>query len=138
MKFDRNKFSFCARAATRSICSSSPMAANQERIFCPSYGFQKQAHISDFKTYREQYDLSLSDPHKFWSAFAKEFHWKKPPTKEQFLKYNFDNRKGPIFVKWMDGAEMNVCYNVVDRHVRNGNGDKLAYYWWVQVGVDFV
>lgn len=128
MKFDRNKFSLCLRAATRSIATSSSLAA-QESVYRPSYSFQKQAHISDFKTYRDQHELSLSDPHAFWSSFVKEFHWKKPPTREKFVNFNFDTRKGPIFIKWMEGAEMNVCYNVVDRHVRNGLGDRVAFYW---------
>lgn len=129
MKFDKNKFSLCVRAANIKRISMSSSLSAQEGIFHPSYSFQKQAHISDFKTYRDQHELSMSDPHAFWSSFVKEFHWKKPPTKDKFLKYNFDNRKGPIFIKWMEGAEMNVCYNVVDRHVRNGHGNKVAFYW---------
>lgn len=128
MKFDKTKFSLCVRAATRRIYTCSPRNA-EESVFRPSYSFQKQAHISDFKTYQDLHDLSISDPHSFWINFVKEFHWKKAPTEEKFLKFNFDHRKGPVFIKWMDGAEMNVCYNVVDRHVRNGYGDKVAFYW---------
>lgn len=129
MKFDRNRFSLCVRAANRTISTSAPVASGQDGVFHPSYASQKRAHISDFKTYRDKYELSISDPHAFWSSFAKQFHWKKPPTEDKFLKFNFDTRKGPIFIKWMEGAEINVCYNLVDRHVRNGLGDRIAYYW---------
>lgn len=127
MKFDKIKFSLCVRAANRRI--STTTASRQEAVFRPDYSFQKQAHISDFQTYRNQHELSMAEPQAFWGSFAKQFHWKKAPAADQFLKYNFDNRKGPIFIKWMEGGQMNVCYNVVDRHVRNGLGDKVAFYW---------
>ena len=48
-----------------------------------------------------------------------------------FLDYNFDLSKGPIFTKWMKGARTNICYNALDRHVHNGLGDRIAYYWYV-------
>lgn len=46
------------------------------------------------------------------------------------LKYNFDVTKGSIYVKCMEGAKTNICYNVLDRLVRERNlGEKVAYYW---------
>ena len=27
------------------------------------------------------------------------------------------------------GGKLNVAYNCVDRHVENGNGDRVAYHW---------
>jgi len=35
----------------------------------------------------------------------------------------------PPYAKWFIGGKLNVCYNCVDRHVENGLGDKVAYYW---------
>uniref|UniRef100_A0A672IY32 Acetyl-coenzyme A synthetase n=1 Tax=Salarias fasciatus TaxID=181472 RepID=A0A672IY32_SALFA len=65
----------------------------------------------------------------FWKDIADEFFWKKPAT-GPMLQYNFDVTKGSIYVKCMEGAKTNMCYNVLDRHVREGNlGDKVAYYW---------
>ncbi|OWR40596.1 Acetyl-coenzyme A synthetase [Danaus plexippus plexippus] len=72
---------------------------------------------------------SLEDPEAFWSEIAKEFHWQTPCQPGKFLSYNFDIDKGDIFVKWMEGATTNVCFNVLDRNIRNGHGDKIAYYW---------
>ncbi len=43
--------------------------------------------------------------------------------------YNFDVRNGPIKIEWFVGAKTNVCYNAVDRHVENGKGDQVAFYW---------
>src|SRR6202165_178220 len=35
----------------------------------------------------------------------------------------------PPYAKWFIGGKLNVCYNCVDRHVTNGLGDKVAYFW---------
>lgn len=65
----------------------------------------------------------------FWKEVADEFFWKKPAT-APMLQYNFDVTKGSVYVKYMEGAKTNMCYNVLDRHVREGSlGEKVAYYW---------
>ena len=33
------------------------------------------------------------------------------------------------FAKWFVGGKINAAYNCVDRHVENGNGDKVAFHW---------
>jgi acetyl-CoA synthetase len=35
----------------------------------------------------------------------------------------------PPYAKWFLGGKLNVCYNCVDRHVEQGRGDKVAYFW---------
>lgn len=37
--------------------------------------------------------------------------------------------KGPISIEWFSGAETNIAYNCLDRHVEAGKGDKVAMYW---------
>uniref|UniRef100_A0A671Z117 Acetyl-coenzyme A synthetase, cytoplasmic n=1 Tax=Sparus aurata TaxID=8175 RepID=A0A671Z117_SPAAU len=65
----------------------------------------------------------------FWGDIAKDFFWKTKHT-GQFLDYNFDVTKGEIFVKCMEGASTNICYNVLDRNVHERKlGDKVAFYW---------
>ncbi len=44
-------------------------------------------------------------------------------------RYNFDVRKGPVKIEWFVGAETNITYNALDRHVEAGNGDRVAFYW---------
>ena len=79
--------------------------------------------------------LSLSHPAEFWGDIAKDFFWKTKHT-GQFLDYNFDVTKGEIFVKCMEGASTNICYNVLDRNVHERKlGDKVAFYWLVCVCV---
>lgn len=65
----------------------------------------------------------------FWKEIADEFFWKKPAT-GPMMQYNFDVTKGNIYIKCMEGAKTNMCYNVLDRLVKERNlGEKVAYYW---------
>ncbi|CAH1775279.1 unnamed protein product, partial [Owenia fusiformis] len=94
----------------------------------PPRFLQDTAHVSSFEQYQELYDKSVNKPDEFWGEISKNFFWKSPPTGE-FLKFNFDVTKGPIFIEWMKGATTNICYNCLDRNVNNGFGDKVAFYW---------
>ncbi|PRW59907.1 acetyl-coenzyme A chloroplastic glyoxysomal-like [Chlorella sorokiniana] len=90
----------------------------------------KGAHVDSLAKYKDMYARSLSDPEGFWGEFASQFHWnKKWSTGADFHKYNFDLNKGGISLSWFNGAETNVCYNCVDRHVKEGNGDRVAFFW---------
>uniref|UniRef100_A0A3B4U1K2 Acetyl-coenzyme A synthetase n=1 Tax=Seriola dumerili TaxID=41447 RepID=A0A3B4U1K2_SERDU len=102
---------------------------SQDKMYYPSDDLQRDAHVPDFNSYLALYRKSLENPEAFWKEVADEFFWKKPPT-GPMLQYNFDVTKGNIYVKCMEGAKTNICYNVLDRHVRERNlGEKVAYYW---------
>jgi propionyl-CoA synthetase len=63
---------------------------------------------------------SVDDPEKFWDEIASQsITWDKMYT--QVL----DNSSEP-FTKWFSGGYLNACYNCVDRHVANGDGNKVA------------
>ncbi len=65
------------------------------------------------------YDVELE---AFWDKEAKQrVTWFKPYDK--VLEWNLP------YSKWFVGGEVNICYNCVDRHVENGKGDRVAYYW---------
>ncbi|HUY09111.1 MAG TPA: acetate--CoA ligase [Candidatus Dormibacteraeota bacterium] len=65
------------------------------------------------------YDRSLDD---FWTEEGRQrVTWFKPFDK--LYEWN------PPYAKWYLGGQLNVCYNCVDRHVENGLGAKVAYYW---------
>jgi len=104
-----------------------------EERFPPPTTLQKTAHISAFSQYEEMYEKALSDPESFWSDILTreaKFHFATPHAKGKFLEYNFDVKRGDIFIRWMAGAKLNVCYNVLDRQVNEqGIGDKVAFYW---------
>lgn len=68
---------------------------------------------------------------EFWGVIAKDFFWKSKPT-GPFLSYNFDVTKGEIFIKCMEGASTNICYNLLDRNVHERKlGDRIAFFWLV-------
>ncbi|XP_028283036.1 acyl-CoA synthetase short chain family member 2 like [Parambassis ranga] len=101
----------------------------QDEMYYPPDDLQRDAHVPDFNSYLALYRRSLENPEAFWKEVADEFFWKKPAT-GPMLQYNFDVTKGSIYIKCMEGAKTNMCYNVLDRHVREGNlGEKVAYYW---------
>ncbi|TNE33737.1 MAG: propionyl-CoA synthetase [Alphaproteobacteria bacterium] len=70
-------------------------------------------------SYEEDYRSSLEDPEGFWGDVAAEISWEKPWRKVL-------NDSNPPFYRWFEGAEMNTCYNCLDRHVEVGRGDQDA------------
>ena len=62
----------------------------------------------------------------FGPKSAHNFHWFK--QWDQVRSYNYDMEKGPIDVKWFEGAKTNVCYNCVDRHL-DVRPNKTAIIW---------
>ncbi|MAZ01800.1 MAG: propionyl-CoA synthetase [Sneathiella sp.] len=70
-------------------------------------------------SYEQDYQQSLKDPEAFWSKAAEGISWSKPWDRV----LNSDN---PPFYRWFEGAEMNTCYNCLDRHVEEGRGDQNA------------
>ncbi|KAK7479843.1 hypothetical protein BaRGS_00028923 [Batillaria attramentaria] len=97
-------------------------------VFQPPSTLQANAHVKSMQEYEQLYKESIDNPESFWRRVYDQFYWKSPPT-GAFVDYNFDVRKGPISIKWMAGAQTNICYNVLDRNVQKGLGDKVAFYW---------
>jgi acetyl-CoA synthetase len=44
------------------------------------------------------------------------------------MDYNFDIKKGPIYVKFFEGGKLNVSYNCLDRHLEK-RGNQVAIQW---------
>nr|XP_020464768.1 acetyl-coenzyme A synthetase, cytoplasmic-like isoform X3 [Monopterus albus] len=106
-----------------------PDKAPKEGVFLGSHDLKKEAHVPSFEKYKELYMKSIENPDEFWGDIAKDFFWKNKHT-GQFLDYNFDVTRGEIFVKCMEGASTNICYNLLDRNVHERKlGDKVAFYW---------
>ncbi|XP_016088677.1 acetyl-coenzyme A synthetase, cytoplasmic-like isoform X3 [Sinocyclocheilus grahami] len=106
-----------------------PDKAPGEDVLHASGDLKKEAHVPSFEKYKELYIRSVESPEEFWGDVAKDFFWKTKYT-GKFLDYNFDVTKGEIFVKCMEGATTNICYNVLDRNIYERKlGDKVAFYW---------
>lgn len=70
--------------------------------------------------YDARYQRSIDDPDGFWADEAKRIDWYKTPTIIENSSYD------PVSIKWYEDGILNLCYNAVDRHVDNGNGDTVA------------
>ena len=99
---------------------------NIHQTFPPPSGL-KGAYVDSIEQYQKMYDESIRDPDAFWGKIADEFHWEKKWDK--ISDVNFDLDKGPVSIKWFLGAKTNLAYNCVDRHVKAGNGDRVAFLW---------
>jgi acetyl-CoA synthetase len=84
----------------------------------PSEEFRKQALIKDDSVFEE----AANDPEGWWAKQAEELHW--------FEKWDkVLDESDPPFYKWFVGGKINVSYNCLDRHVEDGNGDRVAFHW---------
>jgi acetyl-CoA synthetase len=75
-----------------------------------------------FKEYQKLYKQSIEDMEGFWGKQAKSLDW--------FTPYKKVWEKTDLFPgKWFVGGKLNVAYNCLDRHVKNGKGDHVALIW---------
>jgi acetyl-CoA synthetase len=86
----------------------------EDRRYPPPPDFAAQANA--------QPDIYDRDPDEFWETEARSrVSWFTPFE----TLYEWDLP----YAKWFLGGTLNACYNCVDRHVEDGNGDKVAYHW---------
>ena len=69
--------------------------------------------------YADVYQRALNDPESFWAEAAEDIHWDK-----RWDRVLDDSR--PPFYRWFTGGALNTCYNALDVHVEQGNGDRAA------------
>ena len=75
------------------------------------------------QNYYNKYYLSINEKtrEKFWYEQCEEIDF--------FTKPNIDNildKSNPPFYKWFKDSSLNICYNCVDRHIKNGFGNNCA------------
>jgi acetyl-CoA synthetase len=70
----------------------------------------------------------VDDPETFWASAAKELEWFQPWTKVFDWKY-------PTF-EWFIGGKFNITYNCLDRQVKSGRKNKVAYIWVGEDGTE--
>ncbi|MGR3466836.1 MAG: AMP-binding protein, partial [Shimia sp.] len=69
--------------------------------------------------YRDVYGAWQRDPEGFWMEAAQAIDWDVPPTRA------LDDSRAPLY-EWFADAQVNTCWNAVDRHVAAGRGDQVA------------
>src|SRR3954469_4563254 len=86
--------------------------------FEPPEEFKEKALWNDPSIYED----ANKDVRAWWEGHAKELHW--------FNEWDevLDD-SNPPFYKWFTGGKINASYNCLDRHVEDGNGDRVAFHW---------
>lgn len=88
----------------------------ETRTFQPSLEFAADANAQPFI-----YAQANRDRLEFWEDQAKNLEWSKPWS--EVLKWE------PPFAQWFVGGKINATVNCLDRHVREGRGDRTAFFF---------
>ena len=89
---------------------------SENRTFAPSAEFAKNANAQ-----AGLYDEAERDRLAFWERQAEQLHW--------FKKWDNVLDWQPPFAKWFLGGKLNASYNALDRHILEGRGDRVAFYF---------
>jgi acetyl-CoA synthetase len=93
----------------------------ENRVFPPPGEFAAEAHVKSLAEYERIYKQSVDDPEAFWAGIARELDWFK--RWDKVLEWN------PPHAKWFVGAEVNLSYNCLDRHLTTWRRNKAAIIW---------
>ena len=92
----------------------------ETRVFQPPKAFAEKARLGSMTAYQAMCKDAEENDAEYWAKHARqEISWKKPFTRA------LDESNAP-FYKWFDDGLLNVSYNCLDRHLENGNADKVA------------
>jgi acetyl-CoA synthetase len=91
------------------------------RVFPPPESFAAEAHVKSLAEYERIYRQSVDDPEGFWAGVARELDWFR--HWDRVLEWN------PPNAKWFVGAQLNISYNCLDRHLTTWRRNKAAIIW---------
>ena len=95
----------------------------EKRIFAPSKEFANKSNISSLEELLRLKKQALENPLQFWESYANsEIDWFSP------FQTVLDRENAPFF-KWFKEGKLNITYNCLDRHIKNGLGKKTALIW---------
>jgi acetyl-CoA synthetase len=89
---------------------------HEERLFSPDPKFAAAANAQP-----GIYEEADRDYEAFWKSWADKLEWIEPYQK--VLEWN------EPFAQWFVGGKLNVSVNCLDRHVKAGLGERVAYYF---------
>ncbi|HEB37651.1 MAG TPA: acetate--CoA ligase [Thermoplasmatales archaeon] len=97
----------------------------ENRLFNPPEKLVNESNVKKWmdehgiKSYDELLEKA-KDIEWFWGEVAKDVvEWYEPPKK--VLEWN------PPYSEWFVGAKYNIVHDALDKHMENGNRDKIAY-----------
>jgi acetyl-CoA synthetase len=99
----------------------------EEQVYHPSKELVENSNIMAFMKKHGIADLDAllkraEDHDWYWGEQAKELEWFKPYTKV------LDDSDAPFF-KWFADGKFNIVHNCLDRHIKAGLGDRVAYIY---------
>ena len=90
----------------------------EDRTFAPPEDFKRDALVTGVGPYEE----ADRDWEGFWARQAAELlDWSQEWS--TILEWDLP------FAKWFVGGTLNAAHNCLDRHVADGHGGQVAYYW---------
>ena len=84
--------------------------------------FTRFQHQNASSTQVQWYNECESNSVAFWKEAAKAIEWSKFPE-TIFLPHDRTHQMG---YSWLSDGELNITVNMMDRHVRDGHGDRTA------------
>jgi acetyl-CoA synthetase len=89
----------------------------EDRRFPPPPHFSAGAVLND----PEVYGRAAEDREAYWAEWAGQLSWFEPWR--EILRWT------PPHAQWFVGGKLNVSYNCLDRHVEDGFGGRVAFFW---------
>jgi acetyl-CoA synthetase len=105
--------------------------AEKEELYHPSKELVENSNVMQFmnkhgiKTLDELL-ARAADQEWFWGEMGRELEWYKPFDK--VLEWN------EPFAKWFMGGKFNIVHNCLDRHMKTGRKNKVAYIYESEPG----
>jgi len=87
----------------------------------PSEEYRKNAFVKSEEEYYKLYADSVKDPVAYWVKEADQIDWFSKDWKDAFTWDKKNNK-----FTWFKGGKLNVSYNCLDRHVKNGLKNSAA------------
>ncbi|MBI65192.1 MAG: acetate--CoA ligase [Candidatus Marinimicrobia bacterium] len=79
--------------------------------------------VKTLQNYNDLYAESINDSNTFWSNVANRIDWHSKWN--NVSKVDYDKAE----IKWFIGGKLNASYNCLDRHIENGDGNRVALVW---------
>ena len=89
----------------------------------PPQKLSSNARFKSLEDYSKEYLSSVNDSDEFWSEKAERLDWFAKWDKVSDV--DFFTPK----IKWFINGKLNVSYNCLDRHINNGDGERVALFW---------
>ena len=95
----------------------------KSKKYKPSKEIVQNAVYKSMSDYDKEYSESINNNDDFWRKKADRIDWFKKWSKISEVDFTIPR------IEWFKDAKLNVSYNCIDRHIKNGQGDRIAFFW---------